>query len=305
MNTTHIIYHVDALEWELQRGREMVCLIRLIKYDDLTLFKNDVISFLVQFEAENNLVLGVLQSLSEKDELPFFMAAVLKDNDIGMVFLQTHPSEIILSKSVSFSSKEIHEIGENLIAANQDIPGFKGEKKLTTELAMFISNVKGIQANVLRNQRIYQLEKIKKKAISNGNLRKVIENDHPIIKDWVYHFCYETNQPISVEEADKRAARMINKGSLAAWEVNGEMVSMASSIRPTPNNISISYVYTPISERNKGYASDCVSAFTQFLLDRGYKTTSLYTDLSNPTSNKIYIQIGYEPIMDSIGIVFK
>ncbi len=244
MNTTHIIYHVDALEWELQTGREMVCLIRLIKYDDLTLFKNDVISFLVQFEAENNLVLGVLQSLSEKDELPFFMAAVLKDNDIGLVFLQTHPSEIILSKSVSFSSKEIHEIGENLIAANRDIPGFIGEKKLTAELAIYISNVKGIQANVLRNQRIYQLEKIKKKANSNGNLRKVIENDHPIIKEWVYHFCYETNQPISVEEADKRAARMINKGSLAAWEVNGEMVSMASSIRPTPNNISISYVYT-------------------------------------------------------------
>ncbi|WP_173192407.1 GNAT family N-acetyltransferase [Paenibacillus alginolyticus] len=280
-------------------------MIRLIKYDDLTLFKNDVIAYLVQFEAENNLVLGVLQSLSEKDELPFFMAAVLKDNDIGLVFLQTHPSEIILSKSVSFSSKEIHEIGENLIAANQDIPGFIGEKKLTAELAIYISNVKGIQANVLRNQRIYQLEKIKKKANSNGNLRKVIENDHPIINEWVYHFCYETNQPISVEEAVKRAARMINKGSLAVWEVNGEMVSMASSIRPTPNNISISYVYTPINERNKGYASDCVSAFTQFLLDRGYKTTSLYTDLSNPTSNKIYIQIGYEPIMDSIGILFK
>lgn len=283
----------------------MVCLIRLLKYDDLTLFKKDVISYLVQNEAENNLVLGVLQSLSEKDEIPLFMATVLKDNELGLVLLQTKPNQIILSKSVAFTSKEIHEIGEKLITATQDIPGFIGEKKLATELAMYISNVKGIQASVLMDQIIYKLEKVKKKPNTYGKIRSVIESDHHIIKEWVYQFCNETNQPISLEEADKRAARMIDKGNLVAWEVNGEMVSMAASIRPTPNNITISYVYTPISERKKGYASDCVSAFTQILLDRGYKTTSLYTDLNNPTSNKIYIQIGYHAIMDSIVLLFK
>ncbi|KRF13497.1 GNAT family N-acetyltransferase [Paenibacillus sp. Soil787] len=279
-------------------------MIRLLKYDDLTVFKKDIISYLVQNEAENNLVLGVLQSLSEKDEIPFFMATVLKDNELGLVLLQTKPNQIILSKPVSFTSKEIQVIGEKLINAIQVIPGFIGEKKLTIELAAYISNVKGIQANVLMEQIIYKLEKIKKEPHTNGKIRSVIENDHHIIKEWLYQFCNETNQPISLEEADKRAARMIDKGNLVAWEVNGELVSMAASIRPTPNNITISYVYTPISERKMGYASDCVSAFTQILLDRGYKTTSLYTNLNNPTSNKIYIQIGYEPIMDSIVIQF-
>ncbi|MDQ0875722.1 putative GNAT family acetyltransferase [Paenibacillus sp. V4I3] len=280
-------------------------MIRLMKYDDLTLFKKDVISFLEQFEVENNLVLGILHSLSENDEIPLFMATVIKDNDIGLVLLQTHPNQIILSKSVSLTSKEIHVIGEKLINTIQDIPGLIGEKKLTIELAMYIANVKGIQSSVLMDQKIYKLEKVKKKTTTNGKLRRIIENDHHTIKEWVYQFCNETNQPVSLEEADKRAARMINKGSLVAWEVKGELVSMASSTRPTQNNITISYVYTPISERKKGYASDCVSAFTQFLLDRGYKTTSLYTDLSNPTSNKIYFQIGYETIMDSIVIHFK
>jgi uncharacterized protein len=283
----------------------MVCLIKLLKYVDLILFKKDVISFLEQYEAENNLVLGVLQSLSEKDESPIFMATVIKDNDIGLVLLQTHPREIILSKSISFTSKEIHVIGKKLNNTTQEIPGFIGEKKLTTELAMYISNVKGIQACVLMDQKIYKLEKVVKKTTTNGKLRRIIEKDHYTIKDWVYQFCNETNQPISLEEADKKARVMINKENLVAWEVNGEMVSMAYATRPTQNNITISFVYTPISERKKGYASDCVSAFTQFLLDRGYKTTSLYTDLSNPTSNKIYIHIGYEAIMDSIVILFK
>ncbi|CRK83371.1 GNAT family N-acetyltransferase [Neobacillus massiliamazoniensis] len=280
-------------------------MIKLVKYDDLTLFKKDVIYFLEKFEAENNLILGVLLSLSEIEDSPLLMATVGKHNDIGLVLLQTHPSQIILSKSVSFTSKEIHVIGEKLSNTIQEIPGFIGEKKLTTDLAMYISKLKGIQASVIMDQKIYKLEKVVKKANTNGMLRRIIEKDHRTIKEWVYLFCYETNQPISLDEADKRAKIMINKGNFVAWVVNGELVSMAYATRPTQNNITISYVYTPISERKKGYAADCVSAFTQSLLDRGYKTTSLYTDLNNPTSNKIYIQIGYEAIMDSIVILFK
>lgn len=280
-------------------------MITLVKYDDLSSFKNDVISFLEQYEAENNLVLGVLLPLSEKDKSPLFMATVIKNNEIGLVFLQTHPSQIILSKSVSFTSKEIHLIGEKLSNTIQEIPGFIGEKQLTTDLSNYISKIRGTLASVVVYQKIYKIERVKKKIKSNGKLRSAKESDHHIIKEWIYQFCNEINQPLSIEEADKRAKELINKENLVGWEINGKLVSMAYATRPTQNNITISYVYTPIEERKKGYASDCVSAFTQSLLDRGYKSTSLYTDLSNPISNKIYIQIGYEAIMDSIVILFK
>ena len=282
----------------------MVCLIKLEKYDDLTLFKKDVISFLEQFEAENNLILGVLLSISE-NESPLLMATVIKDNEIGLVLLQTHPRQIILSKSVTYTSNEINIIGEKLSNTMQEIPGLIGEKKLTTDLAMYISKLKGIEVGFVMDQKIYKLEKVVKKTNTNGILRRVVENDHHIIKEWLYQFCFETNQSMSLEEADKKAKLMINTGNLVAWVVDGRMVSMAYATRPTQNNITISYVYTPIIERKKGYASDCVSAFSQSLLDLGYKTTSLYTDISNPTSNKIYIQIGYEAILDSVVILFK
>jgi predicted GNAT family acetyltransferase len=80
---------------------------------------------------------------------------------------------------------------------------------------------------------------------------------------------------------------------------------MACWARPTKRNVTIGYVYTPPEERKKGYASDCVSALSQHLLDSGYQTTSLYTDLANPTSNKIYMEIGYEPVMDSTVVFIK
>ena len=40
------------------------------------------------------------------------------------------------------------------------------------------------------------------------------------------------------------------------------------------------------------------AAASQDQLDRGRRFVFHYTDLSNPTSNKIYQAIGYEPVCD-------
>jgi predicted GNAT family acetyltransferase len=283
----------------------MVPLIRIDRYESLTAFKKDVISFLEQDEASNNLLLGVLQSLSEQELTPLLMAAVRKNNDITLVLFQTHPKQIILSKPAALSSQDIHDLGGKLTHTVQTIPGFIGEKKVTIELAMYISQAKGAPSRILMEQTIYKLEKVKHTRHTNGQLRQVIDSDHPLIKEWVYQFCLETKQPLSLEEASNKATFLINKGNLVAWEMNGALVSMAYATRPTQHNITITYVYTPSNQRKKGYASDCVAAFTQLLLDRGYQTASLYADQSNPTSNYVYKQIGYEEIMDSIVIQFQ
>ena len=44
---------------------------------------------------------------------------------------------------------------------------------------------------------------------------------------------------------------MIHKGNLVAWEKNGKLVSMACATRPTQNNITISYVYTPLTKEKR------------------------------------------------------
>ena len=57
-------------------------------------------------------------------------------------------------------------------------------------------------------------------------------------------------------------------------------------------------VYTPPEDRGHGWASALVAEGTQWLLDEGREWVCLYTDLSNPTSNRIYQAIGYEPVLD-------
>ena len=73
---------------------------------------------------------------------------------------------------------------------------------------------------------------------------------------------------------------------------------MAASARPTKRAIAVNGVYTPREWRRRGYATACVAALSELLLQRGFELCVLYTDLSNPTSNSIYTQIGYRPLRD-------
>jgi predicted GNAT family acetyltransferase len=57
-------------------------------------------------------------------------------------------------------------------------------------------------------------------------------------------------------------------------------------------------VYTPPACRGRGYASAAVASLSQRLLDDGASRCMLFTDLSNPTSNKIYDALGYRRFAD-------
>ena len=72
----------------------------------------------------------------------------------------------------------------------------------------------------------------------------------------------------------------------------------------TPHGIRIGAVYTPPEQRRRGYASAVTAAASQAQLDQGRRWCFLFTDLANPTSNRIYQAIGFRPIRDIIQIRF-
>jgi len=74
--------------------------------------------------------------------------------------------------------------------------------------------------------------------------------------------------------------------------------------RPLVNGISVSLVYTPPELHKKGYATATVAALSYLQIEAGWQFVSLYTDLSNPTSNSIYQKIGYRSVCDSKEYLF-
>ena len=74
---------------------------------------------------------------------------------------------------------------------------------------------------------------------------------------------------------------------------------------PTPTGIRIGPVYTPPEHRRRGYATTLVADLSAWLLEQGHRACFLYTDLANPTSNRIYVEIGYERVCDAMEFIFR
>lgn len=63
-------------------------------------------------------------------------------------------------------------------------------------------------------------------------------------------------------------------------------------------------VYTPPDLRGQGFGSAVTAAASREVLDAG-AVPVLFTDLANPTSNKIYAALGYRPVEDHARVSFE
>ncbi|PGS98829.1 GNAT family N-acetyltransferase [Bacillus anthracis] len=276
-------------------------MIQLHVYEEIVNFKEEVTPFLEKNEQENNLTLGVLQMVQQ----PIFMGIAKQGEEITVVFLQTEDKKQIIVANAEISGVAIKMLAKELTKIYPDIPGLIGNKKVVQKLAEEIALLENKKKNVVMEQGVYELKEVKKKSSEDVFFREVSSNELTLIEEWIYQFCKDVNLPTTKEEAKQTAHALLTNHRLFGLEVDGKLVSVAAKTRPTKNNITVNFVYTPTEARKKGYASNCVAALSQRMLDEGYKTTTLYTDLANPTSNKIYQEIGYEQIAESVLIFLE
>ncbi|MDA2193485.1 GNAT family N-acetyltransferase [Bacillus cereus group sp. BceL221] len=276
-------------------------MIQLHVYEEIVNFKEEVTPFLEKNEQENNLILGVLQMVHQ----PIFMGIAKQGEEIAVVFLQTEEKKQIIVATSEITEEDIVELAKKLAEVYPNVPGLIGNKKIVQRLAEEIAVLANKKTTVAMEQGIYELKQVKKKWNGDEVFREVNSDELTLIEQWIYQFCGDVNLPTTKEEAKQTAHTLITNHRLFGLEVDGKLVSVAAKTRPTKNNITVNFVYTPKEERKKGYAANCVAALSQRMLDEGYKTTTLYTDLANPTSNKIYQEIGYEQIAESVLIFLE
>lgn len=276
-------------------------MIQLHVYEEILTFKEEVTPFLEKNEQENNLILGVLQMVQE----PIFMGVAKQREEIKVVFLQTEEKKQIIVATSEIAEEDIVELVKKLTKVYSNVPGLIGNKEIVQKLAEEIAVLENKKTNVVMEQGVYALQQVKTKWTEDGAFREIGSDELPLIEQWIYQFCEDVRLPTTKEEAKQTAHTLITNRRLFGLEIDGKLVSVAAKTRPTTNNITVNFVYTPKEARKKGYASSCVAALSQRMLDEGYKTTTLYTDLANPTSNKIYQEIGYEQIAESVLIFLE
>jgi predicted GNAT family acetyltransferase len=193
----------------------------------------------------------------------------------------------------------LHDRGELLGGANGALPGAR-------VLAEETARLWGGSAVVDKHSRLWEATEVRVPSAPEGTLRQAVETDAELVLAWFTAFH---------QEADEQAGRApdphggehntldsvlvrIREGVEWLWELpDGEVAHLSGAGLPAYGVSRIGPVFTPKQHRGRGIASYVVGELTRRGLEAGHRMC-LFTDQANPTSNKIYADLGYEPVVD-------
>jgi uncharacterized protein len=272
--------------------------------DDPLVFLEQVRPFLLDDEARHNLMLGILATLVEDPaRYPDFGLWLVTDGrEILGAAARTRPFNLILARP------RRREALDALVAAlDEELPGVVGALPEVVAFADAWSESREVVARQRFAQGVFALERVDPIPPVPGRMRAAIADDAPLLLDWLRAFTIEALYEEEPDEARLTTTVEYRLRSEAAgfvlWE-DDRPVSLAGFGGPTPSGVRVGPVYTPPELRGRGYASALVAELSSRLLASGRRCCFLYTDLANPTSNKIYERIGYRRICDSAEITF-
>jgi ribosomal protein S18 acetylase RimI-like enzyme len=274
-------------------------------YKDINKFIEVSYDFLIEKEAENNLIFGLLNKLKDNpyvygEEYPI-LTAIFKDDKVNLISIRTPPFNQLISYTDNMNS--IDTLVDALNERNYILPGVLGCKEAAAKFVKLWAKVNGLKFRLVMNERIYKLTHVNESTLGNKNFMGVSQVYNELILQWVKEFILETfsesqqETERSLNSMDRIKVDIKNKKFYLLME-NSEPLSMVKEAMKTPNGASINNVYTPPHLRRRGYATECVAKLSKKLLKEGNKFCFLFTDLMNPTSNSIYQKVGYRSVID-------
>jgi predicted GNAT family acetyltransferase len=259
-------------------------------------------------EARWGLIYGIAKRLVDNPHAygnfdPWFLV-VSDDKGLCAVAMRTPPFKVLLAHFSGDLESVAMVLTDSISQLCDTVPGIVGDIEIADHFTEHWALKHRIKIKGKMAQRLYRLRRVNPVRLSSGKLRLATIGDKRLLTKWAHSFHEDVFLSANTDMPEDDINPRIDKGEVYLWE-DDVPVSMAATTRPTENGISISFVYTPPSLRRKGYATSCVAMLSKELLRTGYKFCTLYADLSNPTSNSIYKNIGFEEVCDSVEYTFS
>ncbi|PSL40513.1 hypothetical protein B0H99_105291 [Planomicrobium soli] len=273
-------------------------------YAETEAFSEKVEPLLYEREDIYSLFLGILNQIKQGKYEDYFLALAEEEEEVVGACLMTppHPLQLINFRDTPEIESELSEL---LLEVGVQVNGIVGDRETAHRFALAWTAGTDQKANLLMDQGLYRADAVTAGLEkSPGTWRIASKKDAPLLEGWCLLFEAETGIKVSsAAEAARKIDAFIEGKEVYVWEVNGEVVSCMKKTRPSKRGITVSFVFTPRNHRRKGYARTLVAEVTEELLLE-YDFAMLYTDLQNPTSNKIYQEIGFEQIANPVHVSF-
>ena len=189
------------------------------------------------------------------------------------------------------------ELIASWLIADPGVPGANGEPRTARALAAAWRGQTGGHSHVKRAMAMHRLEAVTDpRRPPRGHLRLADASERDLLSDWWDAFAREADTVGGAHAALMVDVRMTTD-DLFVWDDDGP-VSLVSTAPTVAGVARIGPVYTPPERRRRGYAGMAVAEVSRRLLARDAHSCMLFTDLDNPTSNKIYAEVGYRRFGD-------
>jgi GNAT superfamily N-acetyltransferase len=268
-------------------------------------YLDEVYEPLRQRPVVNQLAIAIAQTCLREPErygtgVLFF--SVEAAGEIHGAALQTPPWPVQLSLATA-------EAASLLARAFADLPdtlsGVAGPDDAPAAFATEYGRIRGLAHALEQSLGTFELTAVT--ALPKASGRTVVAGPAhvPVVHGFLEAFHAEAvpHDPPLRADAGERA---VATGRAYLWLDERETpASYAFNNRDVEGWASIGPVYTPPQLRGHGFATTLVAAVSQRLLDQGRPGCTLFTNLANPTSNKIYERIGYRRVGTSHRYAFR
>ncbi|GAB3242821.1 hypothetical protein GCM10027346_39210 [Hymenobacter seoulensis] len=198
----------------------------------------------------------------------------------------------------------------DLLAAQVDVGNckqdfqFLGQRDLIVELLQRHD----CQWRVFKERLVYQCDEVLGKShVPNASVENGSLEDVHALTEMTLAFDADEYPDKPSRDEDKAFGQVlygIENNGLFVVKSQGEVCCMLQVMETEEfNNPLLGSLYTLPEHRNKGYASLLLRTVTNGLLQHRAEVCGLLSDITNPASNKAFINVGYRPIYHWVNVI--
>jgi predicted GNAT family acetyltransferase len=280
---------------------------------DLTEYLAAAGAFLRSRPAEHTLPLTVAETLRSAGGNAFGADPPLfgwwsadgdQDGTVAGAFVQTPPYPLLLTRA---PEPAVPALAAELAERGGPLAGVSAAAGVAERFAAAWTRLTGAGSRVGMRQQLYRLDRLTPpRPAPPGAARAAGPADRDLLLRWYAEFLAELGE-LGENPGDFAALvddRLAGRGGFLLWEADGVPVSMAGMSRLVAGMVRVTSVYTPPEHRRRGYAAGVTAAVSRAALDGGAAEVLLFTDLDNPTSNRVYRRLGYQAVEDRLVLSF-